>query len=68
MVNTVLVARPVLVAWHCNADAEAISGCERCIQHKGFQVKAPLQAILVTLPLELLHVNFNGIEMTVELD
>ena len=44
------------------------SGCETCIQHKGVQVKAPLQAILVTSPLELLHVDFTGIEMTMELD
>ena len=47
---------------------KVISGCERCIQHKGTQVKAPLQANLVTSPLELLHVDFTGIEMTVELD
>ena len=47
---------------------KVISGCERCIQHKGTWVKAPLQAILVTSPLELLHVDFTGIEMTMELD
>ena len=37
---------------------KVISGCERCIQHEGAQVKAPLQAIL----------DFTGIEMTMELD
>ena len=42
--------------------------CERCIQHEGAQVKAPLQAILVTSPWELLHVDFTGIGMTMELD
>ena len=47
---------------------KVISGCERCIQHKGVSVKAPLQAILVTSPLELLHVDFTGIVMTMELD
>ena len=47
---------------------KVISSCERCIQHEGAQVKAPLQAILVTSPLELLHVDFTGIEMTIELD
>ena len=47
---------------------KVISGCERCTQHEGAQVKAPLQAILVTFPLELLHVDFTGIEMTMELD
>ena len=47
---------------------KVISSCERCIQHEGAQVKAPIQAILVTSPLELLHVDFTGIEMTMELD
>ena len=47
---------------------KVISGCERCIQCEGAQVKAPLQAILVTSPLELLHVDFTCIEMTMELD
>ena len=47
---------------------KVISHCERCIQHKGTRVKAPLQAILVTSPLELLHVNFTSIETTMELD
>ena len=47
---------------------KVISSCERCIQHKGAQVKAPLQAILVISPLGLLHVDFSSIEMTMELD
>ena len=47
---------------------KAISGCERCIQLEGAQVKALLQVILVTYPLELLHVDFTGTEMTEELD
>ena len=47
---------------------KAISGCERCIQHKGACVKAPLQTILVISPLELLHVDFTAIETTMELD
>ena len=47
---------------------KVISGCERCIQHEGAQVKAPSQTILVTSPLDLLHVDFTGIEMTMELD
>ena len=45
-----------------------ISRCERCIQHEGIRVKAPLQAILVTFPSELLLVDFTYIEMTMELD
>ena len=47
---------------------KVISGYERCIQHEDALVKAPFQAILVTSPLEVLHVNFTGIEMTMELD
>ena len=43
---------------------KVISSCESCIQHEGAQAKAPLQAILVTSPLELLHVDFTGIETT----
>ena len=30
---------------------KVISSCERCIQHEGAQVMAPLQAILITSPL-----------------
>ena len=47
---------------------KVISSCERCIQHGGTRVKAPLQAIQVTSPLEVLHVNFTNIEMTMEPD
>ena len=47
---------------------KVISSCERCIQHEGIREKAPLWAILVTSPLELFHVDFTGIEMTMELD
>ena len=47
---------------------KVISDCDRCIQPEGAQVKAPLQAILVTSPLELLHVDFTGIEMTIVVD
>ena len=68
MANTVPVAGLVLVACPGNVDADAISSCIRCIQHEGAQVKAPLQAILVTSPLELLHGDFTGIEMAMELD
>ena len=46
----------------------AISGCERCIHHEGTCAKALLQTILVTSPLELLHVDFTGIEMMMEPD
>ena len=45
-----------------------ISGCKRCIQHGGAYAKAPLQPILVTSPLALLHVDFTSIEMAMELN
>ena len=59
--NAVPVTGPLLVDLAlCNAYTQkAISGCERCIQQEGAQVKAPLQAILVTSPLELLHAGFH---------
>ena len=41
---------------------KVISSCKRCVQHKGAKVKAPLQAILVTSPLELLYADFTGID------
>ena len=46
----------------------AISTCEQCIQHEGIHAKAPVQLIIVTTPLELLHVDFISIETMMELD
>ena len=46
----------------------AISSCEHCIQHEGIWAKAPVWLVIVTKPLELLHVDFNSIETTMELD
>ena len=37
---------------------KAISSCKRCIQHEGNCAKAPVGPIIVTAPLELLHVDF----------
>ena len=47
---------------------KAISNCEKCIQHEGTHAKAPMWPIIVTAPLELLHIDFASIEMTMELD
>ena len=47
---------------------KVISVCEGCIQHEDARVRALLQAILVTSPLELHHVDFTGIETMMELD
>ena len=45
-----------------------IRGCEWCIQHEGICVKAPMQPIIVTTPLELVHVDFTSIKTMMELD
>ena len=47
---------------------KVISSCEWCFQHKGNHAKAPMQPIIATASLELLHVDFTSIEMTMELD
>ena len=47
---------------------KAISGCEQCIQHEGIHAEAPMWPIIVTTPLELLHVDFTSIETMMELD
>ena len=39
---------------------KVISNCEQCIQHEGAQPKAPMQPIIATAPLELLHVDFTN--------
>ena len=46
---------------------KVISNWKWCIQHEGTCVKAPMQSIIVTTPLELLHIDFTSIEMTTEL-
>ena len=45
----------------------AISKCEQCIQHEGTCAKAPMQPIIATAPLELLHLDFTSIKTTMEL-
>ena len=47
---------------------KVISNCEWCIQHGDTHAKAPMQSIIVTAPLELLHIDFMSIEITMELD
>ena len=47
---------------------KAISSCEQCIQHEGTCAKAPVQPLIVTAPLELLHIDFTSIETMMELD
>ena len=47
---------------------KVISSCEQCIQHEGICTKAPMWPIIVTTPLELLHVDFTSIETMIEVD
>ena len=45
-----------------------LKNCKRCIKHEGAQSKVPLHLIIVTAPLEHLHINYMSIEMTMELN
>ena len=45
---------------------QAIRTCTHCLQHEGGLPKAPLQPIMATAPLYLLHVDFTSIETTLE--
>ena len=47
---------------------KVISNCKQCIQHEGTQAKVPMQPIITSAPLELLHVDFTSIETTMDLD
>ena len=68
-VDTVLAAWPVLAAkeWllRCRRQLAAV---KQCTQHKGIHGKASLWPIIVTAPLELLHIHFTSIETMMELD
>ena len=47
---------------------KAISNCKQCIQHEGNLAKVPMQPIIASVPLELLHMDFTSTEMTIALD
>ena len=47
---------------------KVICSCEQCIQPEDSHVKTPAGPIIVTTPLELLHVDFTSIETTMEFD
>ena len=47
---------------------QSIKNCMHCLQHEGILPKAPLHPIVATAPLDLLHINFTSIEMTMELN
>ena len=45
---------------------QTIRACTHCLQYEGGLPKAPLCPIVATAPLDLLHVDFMGIETTLE--
>ena len=46
---------------------QSIKNCMHCLQHESNLPKAPLHLIVATAPLDLLHIDFTSIEMTMEL-
>ena len=51
-----------------NQMLQSIKTCMHCLQHEGSLSKAPLHPIVATAPLDLIHVDFTSIEMTLELN
>ena len=47
---------------------QSIKSCVHCLQHEGNLPKVPLHPIVATTPLDLLHIVFTSIEMTMELN
>ena len=47
---------------------QSIKSCEWCLKHKGNISKVPLHPIVATAPLDLLHIDFTSMEMTMELN
>ena len=47
---------------------QVIKACKCCLQYEGGIPKAPLCPIVATTPLDLLHVDFTSIEITLELN
>ena len=51
-----------------NQMQQSIKSCMCCLQHEANLSKVPLHPIVATAPLDLLHVDFTSIEMTLELN
>ena len=47
---------------------KSIKNCVHCPQHDGNLPRVPLHLIVATAPLDLLHIDFNSIELTMELN
>ena len=51
-----------------NQMQQSIKSCMSCLQHEGNLSKGPLHPVVATTSLDLLHVDFTSIEMTLELN
>ena len=51
-----------------NQMQQSSKSCMHCLQHEGNLSKAPLHPIVATAPMDLFHVDFTSIEMTLELN
>ena len=51
-----------------NQMQQSIKSHVYCLQHEGTLPKVPLHPIVATAPLDLLHIDFTNIEMTMELN
>ena len=51
-----------------NQMQQSIKSCVHCLQYEGNLPKVPLHLIVATAPMDLLHVDFTSIEMTMELN
>ena len=51
-----------------NQMQQSIKSCVHCLQHEDDLPKVPLHPIVATTPLDLLHIDFTSIEMTMELN
>ena len=49
-----------------NQVQRSIKSCTCCLQHEGNLSKVPLHLIVSTAPMDLLHIDFTSIEMTME--
>ena len=53
--------------WSTNQVQQSIKSCMHCLQHEGNLPKVPLNPIVSTTQMDLLHIDFTSIETTMEL-
>ena len=51
-----------------NQMQQSITSCAHCLQHEGDLSKVPLHLIVATAPMDILHVDFTSIEITLGLN